>query len=88
MTPAQEIAHEILAEIRRESLVGRWLTMDEACRYMKIKDRATVRKLIIRGDIDGTKTPVGWRIERATIDKYFMGDRTVTNRIVRKAERI
>jgi hypothetical protein len=51
--------------------VGRWLTMDEAMRYAKVKSRNTMMKWINGGHVYAHKRTGEWIIDRQSIDKWF-----------------
>lgn len=70
---AGHVADLIMARIAP----GRWLTLNEAMAYAKIKSRRRIMEMINRGDIyayrGDTETERGgnWLVDRITIDKLY-----------------
>lgn len=67
-TIAKLMAERILAE---RPIVGRWLTIEEAMAYAKVKSRMTITAWINKGYIYAHKRTGSWIVDRETIDDWF-----------------
>ena len=74
-TLAALIAEEVGAIIAAEGKPGRWLRLDEAKQYAKVKSSNTIRKWIDEGYIYGFKRSGEWIIDRDTIDDWYSSER-------------
>jgi len=65
-----------VAEIMTANQVhGRWLTLDEAKTYARVKSINTIKKWIDEGYIYAFKSTGNWKVDRKSIDVYFESDR-------------
>ena len=71
---AERVA-ERLKEILPDAPVGRWLTMNEALEYAKLKTEKTMRMWIKKGYIYGFKRSGHWIIDRQSIDDWYSSDK-------------
>ena len=69
-----EIVAEKLKENFQDAPVGRWLTMNEALEYAKVKSVKTLKKWINKGYIYGDKRTGSWIIDRQSIDDWYSSD--------------
>lgn len=60
--PSMQVVHTIPAE--------RWHTFGEICRKLRIS-APTLRKMLLRGDIQGIRAGRNWRIPEASLQEYF-----------------
>ncbi len=72
---ATMIAKEVGASIMVKSMPGRWLTIEEAMNYAKVKSRNTIRKWIDNGYIYAHKRSGEWIVDRESIDDWFLSDK-------------
>ncbi len=72
---ASMIAREVGASIMEKSTPGRWLTIEEAMKYAKVKSRNTIRKWINNGYIYAHKRSGEWIVDRESIDDWFLSDK-------------
>ena len=49
------------------------LTLDEACRYLRLS-RPTVRKLFLQREIPARKAGKQWRVLKTELDRYLKGE--------------
>ena len=74
-----ELIAEIVAEKLKENFqdvpVGRWLTMNEALGYAKVKSVKTLKMWIDKGYIYGDKRTGSWIIDRQSIDDWYSSDK-------------
>jgi len=63
-----------VAQLKSEKPVGRWLTMEEATEYAKIKPK-TINMWIKRGYIYGFKRSGHWIIDRESIDDWYSSEK-------------
>ncbi len=49
----------------------KWLTLEEAKAFAKVKSINTIKTWIKEGYIDATKTTGQWRVDRESIDDWF-----------------
>lgn len=68
---ADIIAKKVKAEIMADMTPGKWLTIEEAKTYAKVRSINTIKNWIDHGYIDGSKTSGQWRIDRESIDDWF-----------------
>lgn len=68
---ADMIAEKVLAA---RPQVSRWLTLEEAMAYAKVKSKNTIRRWIQEGYIDANKRTGSWIIDRESIDDWFSSD--------------
>ena len=71
---AELVAKEVAARITAGMLPGRWLTMQEAMKYAKVKSINTMKKWVDEGHIYGRpRSGRGdWIIDRESIDKFYL----------------
>lgn len=72
---AAVIAREVGANIMAKTSPGRWLTVEEAMRYSKVRSRNTIRKWIDNGYIYAHKRSGEWIVDRESIDDWFLSDK-------------
>jgi hypothetical protein len=74
-----ELIAEIVAERLKEQFqaapVGRWLTMNEALEYAKVKSVKTIKMWVDKGYIYGHKRSGNWIIDRQSIDDWYSSDK-------------
>ena len=70
-----EIVAEKLKEHYQDAPVGRWLTMNEALEYARVKSVKTLKMWIERGYIYGHKRSGSWIIDRQSIDDWYSSDK-------------
>ena len=70
-----EIVTEKLKEHFQDTPVGRWLTMNEALEYAKVKSVKTLKKWIDKGYIYGHKRSGNWIFDRQSIDDWYSSDK-------------
>ena len=61
-------------QLKSDRPVGRWLTMEEATEYAKIKSK-TICKWIKQGYIYGFKRSGNWIIDRKSIDDWYSSEK-------------
>ena len=74
---------ELIADIVVERLkgefqgapVGRWLTMNEALEYAKVKSVKTLKMWVDKGYIYGNKRTGSWIFDRQSIDDWYLSDK-------------
>ncbi len=69
-----EIVTENLKEKFQDAPVGRWLTMNEALEYAKVKSVKTLKMWRDKGYIYGHKQAGNWIIDRQSIDDWYSSD--------------
>ena len=70
------VAEQVIATIRSEKSLDRWMTVPEAMAYAKVKSRTTIMEWLDRGFIYGMKRDGGsWIIDRETIDDWYNSER-------------
>jgi excisionase family DNA binding protein len=69
------VAAEVQANILASLSPGRWLTMDEAMAYAKVKSPNTIRKWIDDGQIYAHKRSGHWIVDRESIDDWFSSEK-------------
>ncbi len=74
-----ELLAEMVAEKLKENIqnatVGRWLTMNQALEYAKVKSVKTLKMWIDKGYIYGHKRSGNWIIDRQSIDDWYSSDK-------------
>ena len=68
------IVAERLKEQFQDAPVGRWLTMNEALEYAKVRSVKTIKMWIDKGYIYGFKRSGSWIIDRQSIDDWYSSD--------------
>jgi len=71
-TIAGLIAERVMAS---KPPIGRWLSIDEAMVYAKIKSRSTIMVWINRGYIYAHKRTGSWIVDRESIDKWYQSSK-------------
>ena len=64
---AELVAEKIQCNLVSTTL-GRWLTLDEAMAYAKVKSKNTIKNWLEQGYIKGQKRTGAWIIDRQSID--------------------
>jgi excisionase family DNA binding protein len=59
---------------------SRWLSIEEACKYGKMS-RNKLLGFVRNGEIHGTKRTGRWRIDRESIDSFFLEEDLQEGRI-------
>jgi len=54
---------------------GRWLSIDEAMAYAKVKSRSTIMVWINKGHIYAHKRTGSWIVDRESIDKWYQSSK-------------
>lgn len=72
---AEMVARKVSESIAAVSTPGRWLTLDEAKKYAKVKSRSTIKAWIDEGYIYGFKRTGEWIVDRESIDNWFGSER-------------
>jgi len=72
---ADVIAAKVMETLRIDLSYGRWLTLQEAMAYAKVKSKTTMLKWINEGYIYGHKRSGQWIIDRESIDDWFNSER-------------
>lgn len=65
---ADMISKRLLAA---QPVMGRWLTVEEAMAYTRVKSVKTIRMWIKEGYINANKRTGSWIIDRESIDDWF-----------------
>ena len=74
---AQIVALEVANRISATSTPGRWLTMQEAKDYAKVKSLNTIKKWVNEGLIYGRRRSAkgDWIIDRDSIDEFYLEEK-------------
>jgi hypothetical protein len=74
---ADIVAREVSDRIAASMLPGRWLTMQEAQAYAKVRSIDTIKKWVREGLIYGRpRSGRGdWIIDRNSIDRFYLEER-------------
>lgn len=70
---AELIANKLVKATQAKSY-GRWLTMEEAKEYAKVRSVNTIKKWITQGFIYANKRTGTWIIDRQSIDDWFLSE--------------
>ena len=68
---ADLVAKRVLAA---QPQAGRWMTVEEAMAYTRVKSVKTIRMWIKEGYINANKRTGTWIIDRESIDDWFKSD--------------
>ena len=68
---ADLIAKEVEAAVMAKLSPGRWLTLQEAMAYAKVKSTTTIRRWIDKGYIYAHKRSGQWIVDRESIDQWY-----------------
>ena len=72
---ASMISKEVEAAILVKASPGRWLTLQEAMQYARVKHHSTIRKWIDDGHIYAHKRSGHWIVDRESIDDWFLSEK-------------
>jgi hypothetical protein len=74
---ADIVAREVSARLAASMVPGRWLTMQEAMKYARVKSLNTMKKWVEEGLIYGRpRSGRGdWIIDRQSIDKFYLEEK-------------
>ncbi len=72
---AQNIAKQVRSEILAEMVPGKWMTLTEAMEYAKVKSENTMIAWINDGFVYGFKAGGKWKVDRESIDNWFLSER-------------
>lgn len=74
-TDINTIADMLAEKIMSAKHLGRWLSIDEAMEYARVKSRSTIMVWINSGYIYAHKRTGSWIVDRDSIDKWFLSSR-------------
>lgn len=72
---AEFIAEQVKIDILSTVTIGRWLTLQEAMKYAKVKSVNTIRNWINEGYIYAHKRSGSWIVDRESIDDWFLSEK-------------
>ena len=68
-------------EVISHGIMPRWFSLSTACFYAGLGEK-TLLRLIMSGDIYGTRPGGKWIIDRLSIDEYFLRDEKQVKKVL------
>lgn len=72
---ADLIAKQVKSNVLASCAPRRWLTLQEAMDYSRVKSVNTIKKWIDEGYIYGHKRSGQWIVDRESIDDWFLSEK-------------
>ena len=72
---AAVVSANVIKELINRHTVTKWLTVEEAMRYFKVKSRETIIRWIKENYIYGFKRTGEWIIDRDSIERWYNSKR-------------
>ena len=72
---ADQIAKRVSEAVATMAITKKWLTLEEAKDYARVKSRNTIMEWVNAGYIYGFKRSGSWIIDRESIDDWYSSER-------------